>query len=295
MQPREHITPEDTIKISRQLDTYLRGVWHDRLSPGGVLITWLASKNFGVIRFPTRPDRSVDGKGSRHSEAVQLLDSLTPEELERLAQELSQVTERTQTWLRKHYPGGYIPLQRAISPLSDDPTDEKNGHNREVDDVAMFPRLAEAAKLAGMSEITLDVDIVSGWSVTSTQRYGTLHLKREWPIDNILLFSELLRSESGGPGVLENDEWLCINTSPSGLMTFAIADIVVASLPAYYHPQSGNQQAVLRLAQQLQQQASGQSAARGIAARPDFFQGKRDPLSLWQLLTGWWKGDRRWW
>lgn len=257
---RSLLMTKKKISISNEMRTLLRGVWHDRLQPNAIGLTYLATRNFNVIRFPTRPDRSVDGQGQQFDVAVDLLDQYTDQQLDALCAELAEITRQTQEILRDTTGDADIVLQRAISPLNED--SQYMAANRAADPIELFPTLALAAQVAGVPSISFDVDIVSGWSTCATQRYGTLHLKRRWPIDDILLVSDLL------DGPMEGDEWLCINRNPRGLMEFAIADLKLVGLPPHLLNRVNSNPYVQKLAAKLQSQANRTSADRTIAYRP---------------------------
>jgi hypothetical protein len=144
--------------------------------------------------------------------------------------------------------------------------------------------LALAAQTAGLQSISIDVDIVSGWSTNANNRYGTLHLRHRWEVNDILLISDLL------DGVMESNEWLCINRNPRGLMKFAIDEIELVDLPQRILDRVVQANYVTTLAHELQEQANGMSKERRIAFRPTPFWWKSDyplPRMTWweNLLT----------
>lgn len=250
------------IKLSPKMHELLIGVWHDRLNPKAIVITYLATRNFGVVRFPTRPDRSVDGKGHGYSDAVALLDSFTDSELDGLAAELRSISSTTQQVLRTINPTGLIKLERALAPMS---TTQYLAANRECDQIELFPMLALAAQKASQPSICLDIDIVSGWSTTSLQRYGTLHITRDWEIGDILLVSDIL------DGPLESNEWLCVNTNPRGLVEFPASNFKVIGLPQEFMEKVSNHPSGVELVKELQKKAHLAPTERGIALRPSPF------------------------
>lgn len=250
------------IKLSTKMFELLTGVWHDRLNPKAIVITYLATRNFGVVRFPTRPDRSVDGKGHGYREAVELLDSFTDSELDTLAAELRSISSATQNALQSINPTGQIKLERALAPMR---KAQYFGANRECDQIELFPMLAFAAKKALQPSICLDIDIVSGWSTTSLQRYGTLHITRNWNIGDILLVSDIL------DGPLESNEWLCVNTNPRGLVEFPISNVRVVGLPEEFIEKISNHRNSVELVKELQKKAHLAPTERGIALRPSPF------------------------
>lgn len=266
------INAYNKISISKDLASLLNGVWHDRLTDKAIVLSYLAARNFKVVRFPTRPDRSVDGKGNGFNKAVELLDNYSDRDLDQLAGELQRATDATQQFLRSNFGDAPILLQRAVAPLS-----EKNGQyvsaNRSEDPIETFALLGEAARQANLNKIELDFDIVSGWSPCALARYGTLHLQRYWQIEDILLVSDLLAGPSGSQP-LENDEWLCINQNPRGILSIASCDYKVVGLPKEYLKKINNlicrngQGRIKDLALKLQEEVKANPTCRGICPRP---------------------------
>ncbi|QWT45727.1 hypothetical protein [Azospira inquinata] len=289
---RAWLTGNKGIQISNDLRDLLIGVWHDRLAAKAIVVSYLATRNFGVVRFPTRPDRSVDGEGKGYAGAAELLDSYSDTKLTALAKELAEVTRQTQSILSHIYSGNDIVLQRAVAPL-----DEKGGQyiaaNRQCDQIELFPMLAMAAKQAGVCSICLDFDIVSGWSTTSLQRYGTLHITKAWPISDILLVSDLLAGPSGSTvGPLESNEWLCVNRNPRGVIEIKTSDLKVVDLPERYVSELRSHKAVADLANELQRQAHIAPTERNIALRPPLKKfpptyRKIPPQSFCERLRSW--------
>ncbi|NEX60206.1 hypothetical protein [Noviherbaspirillum galbum] len=271
------------IAISPEMRKLLLGVWHDRLTPHAIVLTYLAARNFGVIRFPTRPDRSVDGGNKGHQDAVDLLDKYTDDELANLSAELNHITSQSQQILSALYKSPSICLERAIAPI--DARSQYLTANRAVDNIELYPALALAAERAGLASISMDVDIVSGWSTTATQRYGTLHLSRAWAIDDVLLVSDLL------DGPMESNEWLCVNRNPRGLMEFPISSIVLVGVPSNISDRIANSQVVSRLANELQEQANRASSERTLALRPTELWWRSDyklpPQNILDRLREW--------
>lgn len=256
---RNWLSTNPKIKLSPKMYELLIGVWHDRLNPRAIVITYLATRNFGVVRFPTRPDRSVDGKGHGYREAVALLDSFTDSELDDLAAELRSISSSTQKVLEAIHPTGQIKLERALAPMT---RPQYLAANRECDQIELFPMLALAAQQASQPSICLDIDIVSGWSTSSLQRYGTLHITKNWATRDILLVSDIL------DGPLESNEWLCVNTNPRGLVEFPAANFKVVGLPEEFLEKVLKHPSSVELARELQEKAHLAPTERGIALRP---------------------------
>jgi hypothetical protein len=251
--------------VSSEMHAILKGVWHDRLTPYAIVLTHLAACNFNVHRFPTRPDRSLDENVSERSEAVALLDKYTDVGLQKLKTELKELTTRTQNLLSRVSLQQAITLQRAISPLKNT---QYQYANRKVDNVELYPTLALAAQQANLQSICIDMDIVSGWSTTSLQRYGSLHLTRQWPVCDILLVSDMLEGPDKSLGALESNEWLCVNRDERGLVEFPISDIRLEDLTPEVTQKVARSKAVQMLASELQQEATEAATKRNLGLRP---------------------------
>ncbi|MGO6781221.1 hypothetical protein ACCT13_21070 [Rhizobium ruizarguesonis] len=252
------------IQISSEMAELLRGVFHHRLEPRGVALTYLASRALGLVRYPTRPDRSVDHRNSGFQNAVAYLDSVSEEKWDLLGEELVEIKRATAGILANAYQDSKIELVRFIelppSPSFPVPGDQ--------DDHLSFTLLAEAARLAGLPSITIDVDILSGWSEIGSGYYGNLRLSRDWPISEILLVSDLLTCDGRGQP-LEDDEWICINRQPTGLMHFPTKCVTVEKLPEWCSDRILRKKAVADLARELQQAAYKGATLREIALRPN--------------------------
>lgn len=249
------------IPISTGLRDLLTGIFHDRLQPKAIAFSYLASRTFGVIRYPTRPDRSAGKYAHKYGDAARLLDSYTDQQWTQLEADLRAAYTATQVALTQVFPTGVVKLERAVAPL------HHHQHTfaaRECDDVALFPKLALAAQIAGQQSICLDFDIVSGWSTTALNRYGCLEMSREWPITDVIVISDLL----GLSGPLEDDEWLCLNRNPRGMLELPIHNLRINPMPAIHETEVRNHKDVQKLAQELQLKANMAPAERGIALRP---------------------------
>lgn len=250
------------IVISSEMHEFLRDVFHRRLTPGGVALTYLASRAFGVVRYPTRPDRSVDSRNDSFKDVVAYLDTFTEEKWERLSLELLDIKKRTGEILFDVTGSANVNLVRFIE-LPPQPNIPTPG---DQDDLISFTLLTEASKQAGLPTITIDMDILSGWSKIGSSYYGQLKLTRAWQIDDVLLVSELLTSERGQQP-LEDDEWICINRHPSGLVQFPIEHVVVEKLPNWCIDKLSRQKAISALADQLQGLALVAPHSREFALR----------------------------
>lgn len=267
----------EKIEISDEMAKILAGIWHKRLSPGAVAFTYLAARTFGVVRYPTRPDRSVDlesdNQSREYEEAVDLLDKYSEPEWQQLQDELMQIHNRTKNALNDLTSGQPIELERAIVPMHAG-TGKNHEYNRNCDEIDSFPMLAQAALMAGVSTVEFDVDIVSGWSIGSLQRYGSLHLKRNWPLTDIIIVSDLLERKVQNCtrlGPLESNEWLCLNRNPKGFIQFNVADFKIDEIPKAFAERLRTCSSVVELATKLQAEVRKHPTKRRIAARPPLF------------------------
>ncbi len=202
------------IKVSDDFRELLQDIWRDRLRPKSVLFSYLTADLFGIVRMPTYTDRSYDDQNnaSNKIELEALVDSYTDNQLNNLSTELKSIYDKTQAILQKQYPSKKVTLYRAICPFDED----KQAALREYDKLELIPLLIEKLKEEKEQEITLELDILSGWSErVACERYGSIELKYEWKIEDILLVSGFLENSP-----LESNEWLCINRDRRGLVNF---------------------------------------------------------------------------
>lgn len=226
-----------TFSLAADIRTLLSGVHRSRLNPEAVLLSYVAADYFGIVRFPTHPERACDGRRPEFPEVRSLFDRLTQEQLDSLRNRLEELYCFTQAQLKTQFPGQCsVPLYRSIGQVGG----EKIG----VDDPELYPLLAAAATQENKTTIELDIDIVSGWSRVAQPVYGSLTIKRDWLLEDILVVSDYL-DQLGTPGPLETNEWLCINRCRSGLLTFNLDDCQLNSPPSNV-PAHGEQLAKVR-------------------------------------------------
>lgn len=257
---------DDRVHVSKEMHRILTGIWHDRLSPQGVLFTYLCAKAFNIVRYPSTPDRSVDNNNHLLSDVTDLFNSYGNDKIAKLVQEVRHIKDKTKSILIKNNPtSDCVILQRALSPLTEN---QYQTAVRSCDEPTLFPMLAIAAKKSGMETFKIDVDIVSGWSTSSTNRYGSLHIKRKWNVDDVVVVSDYLVSPDGGIGALESNEWLCLNRNNNGLMEFNISDCEVDCIPEKLRKSLHEHPAIRKLAAELQDKAVYQSSQRKLPYRP---------------------------
>jgi hypothetical protein len=203
----------------------------------------------------------VNRDNARFTEVVAYLDTFTDDKWERLSSELLDITNRTREILFDLTRSTSVNLVRFIE-LPPQPNIPTPG---DQDDLISFTLLTEASKQAGLPTITIDMDILSGWSKIGSSYYGQLKLNRAWQIDDVLLVSDLLTSERGQP--LEDDEWICINRSPSGLIQFPIEHVAVEKLPDWCIDKLSKEKAISDLAGQLRSLALEAPHSRKSALR----------------------------
>lgn len=257
---------DDRIHVSEEMHRILTGIWHDRLSPRGTLFTYLCAKAFNIVRYPSTPDRSVDDNNRLLSDVTDLINSYGDDKISDLVDEVRHIKDRTKSILLKNSSGSdYIILQRALSPLTER---QYQTAARSCDEPTLFPMLAIAAEKAGMQTFKIDVDIVSGWSTSSINRYGSLHITRKWNLDDVVVVSDYLVAPDGGIGALESNEWLCLNRNENGLMEFNVSDCEVDCIPEKLRESLHEHPAIRKLAAELQDKAAYQSSRRKLPYRP---------------------------
>lgn len=266
---RQAILNLKKIEISEEMSKILNGIWHHRLHAYGIAFSYLPARTFHVVRYPTRPDRNViydENKSLDFLEAVKLLDDKSEEYWERLSVELKEISATTRERIATLTGANAIELQRALTPSA---KGETNGveYNRECDDVRLFPSYAAAAQAAGHERIAIDVDVVSGWSLSSTTRYGDLEIGRIWNIEDILLVSDMLKTQSSDGGPLEGDEWLCLNRNPNGLIELEVSKIRLTGAGLKEAALLKNRPDIARLAKDMEDKAKMQATTRRIKAQ----------------------------
>ena len=250
-------------------------VWQDRLTPGGVIFTYICTRAFKVIRYPTTPDRSA-AKSSTYppKQVTDKLNELGEQGIQNLVDELLEIKRKTKVNLLKAYDNkDPIILERALSPAENW---QHTYANREEDNPNLFPMLAYAAKQAGLDSFSIDVDIASGWSTKSIGRYGLLHIKRNWNIEDIILVSDYLTSPNDRQGPLESNEWICLNRASNGLVNIDVNDIRLENLPKKFINEIENHHSIKDLVEKLQKQANDQSSQRELPTR--FITTLRPPI-----------------
>ena len=213
-----------TFSLAPDLQALLSGVHRGRLNPDAVLLSYVAADYFGIVRFPTHPDRACDGRRPEFPEVRNHFDRLGEKELDSLRNGLEQLYCYTQGKLKCEFPGqSSVPLYRSIGHVG--------GEQIGVDDPEIYPLLVAAASQEHKTTLEIDVDILSGWSKVAQPVYGCLTLKRDWPLEDILLVSDHL-DELGTLGPMETDEWLCINRRRDGLLIFNVDECKLNSAPS---------------------------------------------------------------
>lgn len=257
---------DDRIPVSKEMHGILTGIWHDRLSPRGIIFTYLCAKAFSIVRYPSTPDRSVDDNNLPLSDVTDLINSYGDDKISELVEEVRYIKDRTKSILLRNNVGSdHIILQRALSPLTEC---QYRTAVRKCDEPTLFPMLAMAAKRAGLETFKIDVDIVSGWSTSSINRYGSLHISRKWHVNDIIVVSDYLVAPEGGVGALESNEWLCLNRNENGLIEFNVSDCTFDCIPEKLRKYLHEHPAIEKLATELQDKAEHQSSQRKLSYRP---------------------------
>lgn len=272
--------------VSSDLRALLLGVWHDRLSEGSLILTYLATKSESIIRFPTHPDRSFDGldhsggQSKEFDKARNYLINKTSGQLSLLEQEVKTLSINIRNVLTQSFQGNKILLKRSVAPILQH---QNLASIRTCDQVEEFVRFIEAAHLANLNPISFDMDIVSGWSRSATNRYGTVELRREWDISDIFLVSDLI------DGPMESDEWLCLNREPSGLVSFFLADVNNSKIPSYIKNKLLNNNNIIQAAKDLQIAMRNSASSRNISTRPSTGW-RHNPIEIKKPLLWKWFG-----
>jgi hypothetical protein len=216
------------IAISKDMNDILRGIWHDRLSSKAIFFSYLCAKAFNVVRYPTTPDRSLDGIEINNIELTNLINSYGNKKISSLVNEVIDIKKQTATLLKNQYSSNSVTLQRALSPLN---STQYETALRGYDQPELFPMIVIASKKINAPSFKIDVDIISGWSTSASNRYGSLHIEKDWDIDDIIVISDYICVSDGSLGALESNEWLCLNRNENGLMEFSTNKCIVQGIP----------------------------------------------------------------
>ncbi|WP_415893884.1 hypothetical protein ACMXYN_05670 [Neptuniibacter sp. PT8_73] len=258
------------IDVSSDMHNLLQGIFHDRLTEQGIIFSYICAKAFNIVRYPWTPDRSIDCESVNSLKATETINSFGVEKISDLVEEIKDIKNKTRDILIEEHQGKqHIILKRALSPLADE---QYLTAVRRYDKPEVFPMLAMAAQKAGIASFKIDVDIVSGWSTRSDNRYGSLHVKKSWDINDIIIVSDYMNGFNSEIGALESNEWLCLNRNENGLVELNTDECHIDKnlLPRKYIKKIESSPNLNILAEKLQQETLNQSSLRSLPA-PIFF------------------------
>lgn len=217
---------------------HLAGTSDRRISIGHLKLSYAAQRLFGIIRYPTHPERFRTAWSSQRQleEVSRILEATNEQEWGAISDALHEVHTKTVAHLRDEYPSGKIRLQRRIRIVG---TSAAEGYYHiNSSDNSYGVRLCVAvlkAKHEGREYIPLDVDTLNGWCSYEPGAYGEILLNKEHSIEDVLMAEPYTERT----GHLERDEWLVLNRNPSGELLMRVEDIdIPPEIQEHYHDAS---------------------------------------------------------
>ncbi|MGO4317818.1 hypothetical protein [Agrobacterium sp. MCAB5] len=191
---------------------------------GYAFLTFFVQRALHVYRFPFFPDRVFEHSPSKDKEKVivEIVKTLTPQRIDAISDELLRLYEHTQSLLRDksiHI----VHLKRMVREIRDHPTAGESY-------AQTIMRLKRAAQAAGKETIAFELDVINSWGDDGGYPHYPIMIQRIIPTADILYFSNMIASREVGTYAdrfaVEPGEWVVLNRSPTGLVDFAVNDIV---------------------------------------------------------------------
>lgn len=189
--------------------------WSTGKHKSGALLTWFVQQALGLKRLPFCEDRLLTENRFKPEDLFQIVNALTPAQVEATTKDVLALYQHTQTQLKKK---GLteISLRRAIA--------EKEGQSsfgNPATTAGVFSRLRLAAYALGKTTIQLNMDTLNSWGDDDGYRHYPVYLYGLIPAKDILYATELVEQ----PDKHESGEWVAINRSSSGVAEFATSNV----------------------------------------------------------------------
>lgn len=196
--------------------------WSNGKHKSGALLTWFVQQALGLKRLPFCEDRLLTEIENRFQpkELVQIVNALTPAQVEATTKDVLALYQHTQTQLKKKALTE-VSLRRTIA----DKVDTSYWCNRETT-AGVFSRLRLAAYALDQSTIQLNMDTLNSWGDDGCYSQNPVELYALIPAHDILYAAELVEQ----PQKQEAGEWVAINRSCNGVVEFAVTNVEVPSL-----------------------------------------------------------------
>lgn len=191
---------------------------------GYAFLTFFAQKAFGVYRFPFFPDRVFERHPSEENQKViiEAVQSLTPERIDAICDELVRIYNYTQSLLRDENLSE-VHLKRMIVDLRDRPV-SRDTYAQTV------MRLKKAAKATGQSTVQFEIDILNSWGDDGGYPHYPVMIRQTIPAADVLYFSNMIANRDNSihthRAAVEPGEWVVLNRSPTGVIEIEADDIL---------------------------------------------------------------------
>lgn len=194
----------------------LGGTRERRESLGHIKLTHGAQRYFNITRFPTHPERFHSLTNNTLRTGIENeITKIDESEWISIIDGIKYIYNETQANLKRSYPGGKVTLKRNLII-------KENGNITEYGEYICG--FVHQAKTDEKKPIEFMTDIVTGWCLYDPgSQYGEFEIVHEFPIEDILLYSNHL-IEGGG---LESDEWLVLNRNSAGILKLSPSDIKI--------------------------------------------------------------------
>ena len=198
---------------------------------GMQILTYLAKCHFDIQRLPQYEDRrlslkeQLDSNMKNYKDLDKLkndFDILYRDTQKRLEKQFKEeFTEQEKNRIDKH-----ILLSRRILRKEDLEENKTRYTNLYKCDLYPVETLKDVmTKQKENKEIELPMDILTSWSENAVNTYGVLQLNKRVPPEDIIFFTH--RGDFGGP--LESNEYIVLNRTPTGIISFSPTNISVDS------------------------------------------------------------------
>lgn len=213
----------------------VKGFRAEKVSSGYALLVTLVRRALGYYRFPFNEDRMLCRAvhwAEQGDEIKALLSLLTEERLVTLTNELKQLYEHTQYQLQAK---GLktVRLTRKIRSSYEKPCSIYD----KTDQIQLLTAAHAAAQYLGHDEIEIEMDALNSFGDDSGYGHFPICLTLDIPIENILYCSNLIARSvqpvsmplhlSARRGDVEENEWVVINPSPTGIIKIPTSAIEV--------------------------------------------------------------------
>jgi hypothetical protein len=199
--------------------------WPHSKALGAIVLTWLVQQALDVHRLPFMEDRLLAGHGHDvpREEVFNMISLLTPDVVAESVGELKRLYAHVQTQLKAKNVSR-VALRRGVQDQGGadifriDAGSGTRGYAGEL-----VVRREKAAAI-GAQEIAVEMDTLNSWSDDGGYSHYPVQLQKVFDIEDVLFCSALI---GGRDTDVESGEWVMINRSPTGIVTFMLEDVKV--------------------------------------------------------------------